>query len=215
MARATILIVDDEPLVRWSLKERMVREGHTVLEAGTATTALELMNDAIDLVVLDIKLPDGDGLSVLQQMKRIAPDTPVILMTAYSIVHSSAEAVRLGAYEYVSKPFNLDEVAIEAGKALETSRLRRELRGLRAAQSTEAPGPESAFALPPEGVNLEEVERRLLVQALERCGGNQTHAGELLGINRDQVRYRIEKFGLTRPSVFRSRQVPAAAHTPG
>jgi two-component system response regulator AtoC len=52
------------------------------------------------------------------------------------------------------------------------------------------------FRLPPEGVNLEDVERQLLVQALERCGGNQTHAGQLLGINRDQVRYRIEKFGL-------------------
>jgi transcriptional regulator with PAS, ATPase and Fis domain len=57
----------------------------------------------------------------------------------------------------------------------------------------------TAFRLPPEGVNLEEVERQLLVQALERCRGNQTHAGHLLGINRDQVRYRIEKFGLVKP----------------
>jgi two-component system NtrC family response regulator len=56
------------------------------------------------------------------------------------------------------------------------------------------------FQLPAEGVNLEELERSLLVQALERSGGNQTQAGELLGINRDQVRYRIEKFGLPRPS---------------
>jgi transcriptional regulator with GAF, ATPase, and Fis domain len=53
------------------------------------------------------------------------------------------------------------------------------------------------FRLPPEGLNLEEVERQLLVQALERAGGHQTQAGQLLGINRDQVRYRIEKFGLT------------------
>ncbi len=57
------------------------------------------------------------------------------------------------------------------------------------------------FRLPPEGVNLEEVERQLLVQALERSRGNQTHAGALLGINRDQVRYRIEKFGLVRAGV--------------
>jgi DNA-binding NtrC family response regulator len=55
------------------------------------------------------------------------------------------------------------------------------------------------FRLPPEGVNLDEVERQLLVQALDRAGGNQTQAGHLLGINRDQVRYRIEKFGLARP----------------
>jgi DNA-binding NtrC family response regulator len=71
----------------------------------------------------------------------------------------------------------------------------------------------ATFRLPPEGVNLEEVERQLLVQALERCRGNQTHAGHLLGINRDQVRYRIEKFGLTKPeSVFpRSSALPSPA----
>ena len=62
----------------------------------------------------------------------------------------------------------------------------------------------AAFRLPPGGVNLEDVERQLLVQALERAGGNQTHAGALLGINRDQVRYRIEKFGLTRPHIERN-----------
>ena len=63
--------------------------------------------------------------------------------------------------------------------------------------------PAATFRLPPDGVNLEEVERQLLIQALERAGGNQTHAGALLGINRDQVRYRIEKFGLTRPHIER------------
>jgi transcriptional regulator with PAS, ATPase and Fis domain len=62
----------------------------------------------------------------------------------------------------------------------------------------------STFRLPHEGINLEEVEKQLLVQALERSGGNQTRAGQLLGINRDQVRYRIEKFGLGRPSVAES-----------
>ena len=61
----------------------------------------------------------------------------------------------------------------------------------------------ATFRLPPGGVNLEDVERQLLVQALERARGNQTHAGALLGINRDQVRYRIEKFGLTRPHPLR------------
>ncbi len=60
-------------------------------------------------------------------------------------------------------------------------------------------GSAQQFQLPAGGVSLEEVERQLLVQALERTKGNQTHAGQLLGINRDQVRYRIEKFGLTKP----------------
>lgn len=212
MARSTVLIVDDEDLVRWSLRELVSRSGHAALEAGTAAAALELMSDDVDLVLLDIRLPDGDGLEVLERIKKIAPDTPVILMTAYSTVQNSGQAIRLGAYEYVSKPFNLDEVSTEVNKALETSRLRRELRRLRSSQSHEGGLGQTtsrSFALPPEGVKLEEVERQLLVQALERCGGNQTHAGELLGINRDQVRYRIEKFGLVRPSALRARQ-----HTP-
>jgi DNA-binding NtrC family response regulator len=64
---------------------------------------------------------------------------------------------------------------------------------------TRTVGAQARFQLPPEGVNLEDVERQLLVQALERASGNQTHAGQMLGINRDQVRYRIEKFGLQIP----------------
>ena len=69
----------------------------------------------------------------------------------------------------------------------------------------------SGFRLPAEGVNLEEVEKQLLVQALERTGGNQTHAAQLLGINRDQVRYRIEKFGLERPHPARPSSLPRVA----
>jgi DNA-binding NtrC family response regulator len=69
------------------------------------------------------------------------------------------------------------------------------------------------FSLPPNGLVLEEVERQLLIQALERARGNQTHAGQLLGINRDQVRYRIEKFGLAKPHAGRSTDPPAEAAT--
>jgi transcriptional regulator with GAF, ATPase, and Fis domain len=69
---------------------------------------------------------------------------------------------------------------------------------------------QSQFRLPPGGLKLEEVERQLVVQALERARGNQTRAGQLLGINRDQVRYRIEKFGLVRPAASKTRDVADA-----
>jgi two-component system, NtrC family, response regulator AtoC len=131
MANATLLVVDDEELVRWSLCERFKSDGYTVLEAGTAAGALEHVAGGVDLVLLDYRLPDGDGLTALRRIKEIAPDTLVVLMTAFSTVENAVEAIKHGAYHYLNKPFNLDDVAATVEKALETSRLRREVRTLR------------------------------------------------------------------------------------
>jgi DNA-binding NtrC family response regulator len=136
MVHATLLIVDDEELVRWSLRERFRREGYTIVEAGTGAEAVEQVA-GVDLVLLDYRLPDTDGLTVLRRMKELVPDTPVILMTAFSTVENAVEAMKHGAYHYLNKPFNLDDVAITVEKALETSRLRREVRAYRSSQSRE------------------------------------------------------------------------------
>jgi DNA-binding NtrC family response regulator len=96
---------------------------------------MEKLTPAIDLVLLDQRLPDGDGLTLLRQIKESSPDTLVILMTAFSTVENAVAAMKHGAYHYLNKPFNLDDVSAVVEKALETSRLRREVRMLRGSQS--------------------------------------------------------------------------------
>jgi len=132
MPNATVLVVDDEALIRWSLAERLKSDGYTVLEADTGRAALEKLSDGVDLVLLDYRLPDTDGVSVLRKMKEFDADILVILLTAYASVETAVEAMKLGAYHFANKPFNLDEVAATVERALETTRLRREVRQFRA-----------------------------------------------------------------------------------
>jgi two-component system response regulator AtoC len=132
---ATILVVDDEQLIRWSLTERLRAEGYDVVEAATGREALERAREGVDLVLLDYKLPDMDGVSVLKRLKEADADLLVILLTAYATIDTAVSAMKLGAYHFANKPFNLDEIASMVEKALETTRLRREVRQLRANQA--------------------------------------------------------------------------------
>jgi two-component system, NtrC family, response regulator AtoC len=131
MSNATILVVDDEDLIRWSLREGLKQQGYHVLEARSGREALVQFQLEPDLVLLDYRLPDIDGLSVLRELKKIDPDVLVILLTSLVSVETAVEAMKLGAYHFANKPFDVDEVAATIARALETTRLRRELKQFR------------------------------------------------------------------------------------
>ena len=132
MAQETILVIDDEQLIRKSLSRRLSADGYHVMEAKDGKSAIERAAAGFDLAVLDYRLPDLDGLTVLKELKRLQPDSIVILLTAYANVETAVQAMKLGAYHFANKPFDLDALSAMIEQALETTRLRREVRQLRA-----------------------------------------------------------------------------------
>jgi len=125
----TILIVEDERLLRLNLRDRLRREGYTVREAETGAMALDALRDEEpDLILLDYRLPDMTGIDVLRQIRELHRDTTVIFVTAYSSIGGAVEAMKLGAHDYLNKPVDHDELISTIAKALETTRLRREVR---------------------------------------------------------------------------------------
>jgi two-component system response regulator AtoC len=132
---STILIVDDEANLRKTLAQILSTRGYSVLEADDGASAINLLQDSTpDLIFSDWKMPQMGGGEFLQHLRsqpRLA-SIPVIVITAYGSSHSAIEAVRLGAYDFVTKPFDLDEIVLAAERALDHSSLNREVIRLRA-----------------------------------------------------------------------------------
>jgi DNA-binding NtrC family response regulator len=126
------LIIEDEEGVRSALAKRLKMHGYTADMAATGADGLKRLADGgTDLVLLDYRLPDADGLELLDKIRRQWPDILTVMMTAYTNVEIAIQAIRLGAYDYVSKPFSLDEMMVVVDKALEAKRLRTEVERIR------------------------------------------------------------------------------------
>ncbi len=122
-----ILIVDDEQSMRELLAILLKKEGFEVLTAGSRAEAASVLGrTAVDMVLTDVRLPDGDGLEILRHVKAAAPETVVIVMTAYGTSEAAVAARKLGAFSYLFKPFDVDEVRIVIREALATRDLREE-----------------------------------------------------------------------------------------
>ena len=140
MRKTKIMVVDDEHLIRWSLEQNLKKQGYEVCTAGTGEDALRLAREEQpELVLLDYHLPGINGLEVLQRLKEIDEDVLVIMVTAQGGLETAVNTMRHGAYDYINKPFNLDEMAIVIRKALETSDLRREVVQLRSEHKKQGP----------------------------------------------------------------------------
>src|SRR5947199_1547117 len=131
-AAEKILIVDDERLVRWSLRQKCEEWGYQVVEAAAGDPGLRLaQHESPDLVLLDVRMPDISGIQVLEQIKKAPDAPPVIMITADPQLDDVKTALKLGAYDFVGKPLDFEELRVTIQNALEATRLRTEVQSLR------------------------------------------------------------------------------------
>jgi DNA-binding NtrC family response regulator len=119
MARENILVVDDEPDMRDALTAALRREGLCISTAANGVEALEkVQGQSFDLIITDVRMPRMGGLALLQELKRTSPTIPVIMMTGYGRIEDAVEAMKAGAFDYLLKPFSLEDLKVVVTKAL-------------------------------------------------------------------------------------------------
>jgi len=154
---ARILIVDDQEMMRDSLAATLAREGHEVVAAGDGPVAVnKLQTSRFDLLITDLKMPRMTGIELLAEAKKLRPDMPVVLMTAFATVQTAVEAMKLGAYDYIQKPFDGEEIRLLVERTLEHSRLKLENAAFRSMAEVNAPRP-----LIGSSAVMQEVRRRI------------------------------------------------------
>jgi two-component system response regulator HydG len=132
--RPRVLIVDDQVSMAEMLADGLAEHGYDAVPLGSSVEASQrFATDRFDALVTDLRMPDMDGLALLEHCMKVAPGRPVIIMTAFSAVDSAVESIRHGAYHYLTKPFKVDELALFLDRALADAQLRRETRSLKQA----------------------------------------------------------------------------------
>ena len=120
-----ILVADDEPNLRRVLGAILSRDGYEVINASDGAEAIALADEGVDVVITDLRMPKLDGMEVLRRMVADHPDVPVIMITAHGSVDSAVEAVKLGAFDYLEKPFEQEHIRQIVAKAVRQSEAQR------------------------------------------------------------------------------------------
>src|SRR6267143_6299883 len=138
--RPAMLVVDDDPGSSGLLREVFAEEGYDVVLASSGAAALDLAAARpFDIVLSDVQMPDLDGIEVLRRLRRLSPDPTVILVTAYGTIETAIRALHEGAFDYVRKPFKLDEVRLCVERAMERRGVRESVKGGGAASTSREP----------------------------------------------------------------------------
>jgi two-component system response regulator HydG len=160
VGRPRVLVVDDQLPMAETIADALSERGYEARASDSSREAAGLLSgDAFDALVTDLRMPEIDGLGLLEVSKRAAPNRPVIIVTAYSAVDSAIESIRRGAYHYLTKPFKMDELALFLERALDEARLRREAASLRRSLREQ---------FPPEGLVGESPAMRAVFEVVER-----------------------------------------------
>lgn len=126
-----ILVVDDDEMVRFVLTDKLSESGFTVITADSGSNAVKLFRETVfGAVLLDLKMPGMDGIETLQELRKLDPDIPVIMVTAFGDIATAVEAIKLGAYDFVEKPPQLSRIMVTLRRAIEKAALEREIQDL-------------------------------------------------------------------------------------
>jgi DNA-binding NtrC family response regulator len=181
-----ILLVDDEPDLRLSLGQVLREEGHDVDIAPDGEAAIARMAARpFHLVVSDVKLPKLDGLTLLRRIRKEFPATEVLMMTAYGSIDDAVTAMKDNAVDYLTKPFDIDQLVNVVDRIEDRRRLRDEQQ-----QASSEPQPRSL------GEAMDEYEKELILRTIRGTGEKRQKAANLLGISRKSLWKKLTKYGL-------------------
>lgn len=214
MPRPRVLVVEDRPSVL-KLVTTVLERGHDVATAASGAEAMPLLRaERFDAVLTDVRMPGATGFDVLRAVREISPRTPVVLMTAYATVPDAVAAVKLGAYDYVAKPLDADELALVVARAVahgQSGGAGPLAEGVGAASAAPGDVPDVAVGFH-EAVEAarDRASRQYLVHLMDALRGNVTHAAARAGITRESL-YRLLRRHGVRPEQHRGEPGAAAS----